>query len=94
MAVDYSAFIAEFEEYRAIDPELVAAKLREAKCLHSETAWGPLYDLAVKYTAADLLAMTPAGFNMAIKNDSGQTIYSETFKKWVRARNIRRGAVL
>lgn len=94
MAVTVSSFKAEFSEFDALTDAAVQAKIDEANLLHSESAWGALYDLAVKYTTADLLAMTPEGFQMALKNDEGHTIYYATFKKWVRARNSRRGMVL
>lgn len=94
MAVDYATFVAEFSEYDQLDQTLVETKIADAQLLQSETAWGDLYDLAVKYTAADLLAKTPEGFQMALRTTKGGTIYEATYKMWVRARNSRRGAVL
>lgn len=89
-----TSFIEEFAEFDTLPEPLIASKIADANLLHSEEAWGPLYDLAIKYTTADLLGMTPEGLNMALKNDEGHTIYFATFKKWVRARNSRRAAVL
>lgn len=95
MSVSYAAFIAEFTEFSSSSIQtIVEAKLADAHLLHSESAWGNLYDIAVKYTAADLVAMTPPGMEMALRNADGETVYSATFKRLIRPRNARRGMVL
>ena len=94
MAVTYASFILEFAEFDALPQTLVEAKIADAQLLKSEAAFGPLYDIAVKYTAANLLSMTPEGENMALKNDAGENIYTMAYDREVRAQNIRRAAVL
>lgn len=67
MAVTADQIRDEFPEFAKTSAKLVQAKLGEAALRCEATAYGALYDMAVKYLACHLIAMSPGGEALRIK---------------------------
>lgn len=56
---DADALISEFPEFRRCDPQVIAAKLRDAETLTAADYEPTCRALRVKYLACELLALSP-----------------------------------
>lgn len=88
MPLDVASFKAEFPEFAHARPELVQAKLADARGSVHEAAFGERYEQYVKYMTAELLGATPAGEFARLKKpdeDGSITIYGRRARQLARA---------
>lgn len=92
----YDEFIAEFPEFSSPDNRsLVEAKIAEATAMLDESAFGEaLYNGAVGYKAAHLIAMSPFGRQAQLVNDDGSTVYGRLFEEEYLSKINRRGILV
>lgn len=90
MAVTVEQIKSEFPEFAQTDPRLIAAKIADAQARLNQSAFGPLWDQAIKYRACHLIAMSPSGeyARLSVKEqsvDGATTTYEREFRKLVRS---------
>lgn len=61
MSVSYTDIQASFAEFASTDSSLITRKIAEAQARISESVYGALYDQAVMYLTAHLLAVQASG---------------------------------
>ena len=81
MAVTPAEFKVRFSEFSEVADADISPKLADASAFLDEGAWGTtdLYERAVYYYAAHLLAISPYGQQLQLVNDNGSTVYGEQF---------------
>jgi hypothetical protein len=93
-----SEFKTDFPEFSELTDAYVNVKLGEAEAMLDEDAFGEadndLYNVAVGYKAAHLLALSPFGKQLQLTNDDGQSVYSKLFDAEILPLVARRGMIL
>lgn len=95
----YAEFIADFPEFDQITQDYIEVKLAEAEAMLDALAFGEdadndLYNIAVGYKAAHLLALSPYGQQLQLTSDDGQSVYSKAFEQNLLPLVARRGMIL
>ena len=92
MAVTATTLRARFKEFDNavtkgdMDDTLLGLFIVAAQTELSESAFGDLYDEAVMYQAAHLIAMSPYGLPMRLVSQQGSTIYAQRVMHLARSR--------
>ena len=81
MAVTAAEFKVRFSEFSEVADTDIDPKLADAQAFLDEAAWGTadLYERAIYYYTAHLLAISPYGQQLQLINDGGKTVYGEQF---------------
>lgn len=94
----YAEFIVDFPEFSEVTKAYLEVKLAEAAVLLDELAFGEadndLYNVAVGYMAAHLLAVSPFGKQLQLASDDGSSVYSKVFDRNILPLVARRGMLL
>lgn len=94
----YAEFILDFPEFAQIGQAYIEVKLAEAEAMLAEEAFGAdgnaLYNVAVGYKAAHLLALSPFGQQLQLTSDDGKSVYSVAFEQNILPLVARRGLLL
>lgn len=95
----YAEFILDFPEFANIGQALIEVKLADAEAMLDELAFGEaagnaLYNVAVGYKAAHLLALSPYGQQLQLTSDDGQSVYSKAYEQNILPLVARRGLLL
>lgn len=94
----YAEFIVDFPEFASITQAYIEVKLAEAEAMLDELAFGEsgnaLYNVAVGYKAAHLLALSPYGQQLQLLSDDGQSVYSKAYETQCLPLVARRGMLL
>lgn len=94
----YAEFIVDFPEFASITQAYIEVKLAEAEAMLDELAFGEtgnaLYNVAVGYKAAHLLAVSPYGQQLQLTSDDGSSVYSRVFETELLPLVARRGMIL
>lgn len=82
MAVSAAEFQNRFTEFSEVDTTVIDAKLADAQAILDEAAWGTtdLYERAVYYYCAHLLAISPFGKQLQLASDDGRTVYGDFYQ--------------
>ena len=98
ITVDYASFIAAFPEFDStgIQQTYVETKIAEATSLLEADQHGadPIYNLAILYMTAHLLAISPYGQQLQLVNEDGSTVYGKFFNERLRVLVTQRGMLL
>lgn len=93
-----SEFKTDFPEFDQLTDAYVQVKLDEAEAMLDELAFGEadnaLYNVAVGYRAAHLLALSPFGKQLQLVSDDGKSVYSQLFETEILPLVARRGMIL
>lgn len=80
---------AEFPEFVNTSSELLAGKIADATGLLNESAFGDLYDQAVKYKACHLIAVSPSGefarLDPSKEPDGASTLYERHYLRLLKS---------
>lgn len=93
MAADLATFIVEFPEFEEMAdptsgaPEVLERALRDAKKLVGLKAWGDRWQDGVFVKTAELLALTPFGENMRLRD--GTSPYGRMYRQMQLALGMR-----
>lgn len=94
----YAEFILDFPEFASITEAYAQVKLDEAVAMLDELAFGvtgnALYNIAVGYQAAHLLALSPYGQQLQLTSDDGRSVYSKALDTQFLPLVARRGMLL
>ena len=95
----YAEFIIDFPEFASIGQAFIEVKLADAEAMLDELAFGEdtgnaLYNVAIGYKAAHLLALSPYGQQLQLTSDDGQSVYSVLFDQNILPLVARRGLLL
>lgn len=94
----YAEFILDFPEFDQITEAYIDVKLAEAEAMLDELAFGTtgndLYNIAVGYQAAHLLALSPYGKQLQLTSDDGKSVYSKALETQFLPLVARRGLLL
>ena len=95
----YAEFILDFPEFSEITEAYIDVKLAEAEAMLDELAFGEaagnaLYNVAVGYKTAHLLALSPYGQQLQLTSDDGSSVYSVSFDQNILPLVARRGLLL
>jgi hypothetical protein len=95
----YAEFIVDFPEFANISQVYIEVKLAEAEAMLDELAFGEavgnaLYNIAVGYKAAHLLALSPYGQQLQLTSDDGSSVYMVAFEQNILPLVARRGLLL
>jgi len=95
MAVTAAEFKIRFSEFSQVADTDIDPKLADAQAFLDEGAWGStdLYERAVFYYAAHLLAISPYGQQLQLVNDGGKTVYGELYRNQLLPLIRRRGQI-
>lgn len=90
MAVTAAQIKAEFTEFANTNSDLITAKITDAVAMLNEPAFGTRYDIAVKYMACHLVALTPGGEFARLKpeevdDDGARTLYEREYMRVLRS---------
>jgi len=72
VAVTVAQIRSEFPEFNSTNVALIEQKIRDAYNLLSESAFGDVYEQAIKYQACHLIALSPAGEFARLKKPDDQ----------------------
>jgi hypothetical protein len=88
--VSVAQFKRRFGEFSDADENIIAEALLEAESRVAADVWGDRRANGVKYLAAHLVSLSPAGEKMRLsvgsKADKGETVYYAEFIRMRRAR--------
>jgi hypothetical protein len=88
MAVSPAQFVDNYPEFAQAltsNPSLVQAVLNDAYDLTPEGIWpANILDQGAQLRAAQSLALSPFGRNMALANEEGKTVYDERLERLMR----------
>jgi len=95
----YAEFILDFPEFSEMTEAYIDVKLAEAEAMLDELAFGEsagnaLYNVAVGYKAAHLLALSPYGKQLQLTSGDGESVYSVAFEQNILPLVARRGMLL
>ena len=95
----YAEFILDFPEFASIGQAYIEVKLADAEAMLDELAFGgatgnALYNVAVGYKAAHLLALSPYGQQLQLASADGSSVYSVAFEQNILPLVARRGMLL
>jgi len=88
VAVTVEQLRSEFPEYAHTDSGLLAGKIADATAMLNPSAFGALYDQAVKYMACHLVALSPSGefarLDPKDQDDGARTTYERQYQRILR----------
>jgi hypothetical protein len=89
MAVTAAQIKSEFTEFANTDSGLISGKIADALAVLNEQAFGTRYDVAVKYLACHLVALSPGGEFARLKPDEvgadgARTLYEREYMRVLR----------
>jgi hypothetical protein len=95
----YAEFILDFPEFDELAQAYIEVKLAEAEAMLDALAFGAaasnsLYNIAVGYQAAHLLALSPYGKQLQLISDDGASVYSVALETQFLPLVTRRGMLL
>ena len=95
----YAEFVLDFPEFAQITQAYIEVKLAEAEAMLDWEAFGDvdsnaLYNIAVGYQAAHLLALSPYGQQLQLTSDDGSSVYSVALETQFLPLVARRGLLL
>lgn len=95
----YAEFIVDFPEFDQVSQVYIEVKLAEAEAMLDALAFGKspdndLYNIAVGYQAAHLLALSPFGKQLQLTSDDGKSVYSVALETQFLPLVARRGMLL
>jgi hypothetical protein len=95
MAATYAEFIARYKEFAQVEQPVIEAKLADAQDFLDEAAFSSatLYDRAVYYYAAALLADTAFGSQMGQDAGTSRNRYRDIYREQILPLIRRRGQI-
>lgn len=84
MAVSLATFVANYPEFANAPSPVAQNALNDAYSMTPAAVWpAPILDQAAQLRAAQALALSPFGRNMALANEEGKTVYDGRLQRLV-----------
>lgn len=93
MSVTVESFRLAFPEFRETEAALIDQKILAASLRTAASSWGTMYDQAVMYLTAHLLAVAPEGELVRLKKENRVTTYELTLERMRREATIGLGRI-